>query len=158
MRRLATAAALLLSLTACTTTQPSPPSLATVEGTEKHVLNVHDGDTFRIPEGPVRVLGIDTPEIPGDCYGQEATAATRDLLEGSEVVLTTDPAQPDRDRYGRFLRYVMTDNGEDLAAYLLRYGYARVYEEYPVARTGDYLALQEQARAEKRGGWGDCGW
>jgi micrococcal nuclease len=123
-------------------------------------LNVHDGDTFTIPEGPVRVLGINTPEIsgPAECYGQEATAAARDLLTDSMVILTPDPEQGDKDRYGRLLRYTTTDSGEDLAAYLLRYGYARVYEEYPVARTPEYREIQAKARAEMRGGWKDCSW
>lgn len=156
-----------LALTACgaplAEEQPAPApvsSSAAPAGESEPVLNVHDGDTFTIPEGPVRVLGINTPEIsnPPECYGQEATAAARDLLADSMVLLVPDPQQGDKDRYNRLLRYVTTDQGEDLAAWLLRYGYAKVYEEYPVARTPEYLKIQEQARAEMRGGWQECKW
>lgn len=163
MRRAAAILLCALALTACgaplAEEQPAPAS-TTPAGESAPVLSVHDGDTFTIPSGPVRVLGINTPEIsnPAECYGQEATAAAKDLLQDSMVILTSDPSQGDKDRYNRLLRYVTTDQGEDLAAWLLRYGYAQVYEEYPVQRTPEYLKIQDQARVEMRGGWKDCSW
>lgn len=141
--------------------QPEPEqdegysALAAGAGT---VQSVYDGDTFTLSTGEkVRVLGIDTPELkPAECYGTQARNATASAIDGKEVVLTTDPRQGDKDRYGRLLRYVQTPDGSDLAAVLLRGGFARVYQEYPVARTGEYLVLQAQAEQDGEGLWSVC--
>src|SRR3989338_3345328 len=70
------------------------------------VVKVVDGDTLdvRAKEGVVRLrlIGIDTPEIHGkkECYGPEASARAKALLEKKRVRIETDPAQKE-DRYRR---------------------------------------------------------
>ena len=68
---------------------------------------------------PVRVAGIDTPEIRGQCVAEkeaaiEARDATRSFVLGKEVRLVN----PHRDKYFRIVADVITDEG-DLAEHLL---------------------------------------
>lgn len=143
------------------------------------VDSVYDGDTLRVftPDGnsvPVRVLGIDAPEMrtapapedlgrtdappPGpECGAVEARDAARAVLQGKSVRLTEDLEQPGQDRYSRLLRYVYVD-GEDLADVLLNAGLVRVYEQYPVRHTPRYLEEQARARTGGAGSWAVCGW
>lgn len=129
------------------------------------IVQVVDGDTYdvRLTSGRkirVRVLGIDTPEVYGhvDCGGPEASArAKRMLPRGTKVLLTSDPSQQLKDRYGRSLRYV-EKNGTDIGRRLIRAGLADVYvyHQKPFNRTRTYKAMQAQAQHAHRGIWGSC--
>src|SRR5690349_13538593 len=74
------------------------------------VARVIDGDTIELTSGDrVRYIGMDTPETVDprktvQCFGKEASAANRALVEGKVVTLVPDVE--DRDMYDRFLRYV----------------------------------------------------
>lgn len=133
------------------------------------VTAVADGDTVtvRMPgyEGPVRLIGIDTPEIdhpgkPGACFGEEAAAATRAWVLGRSVRVV--PGREQFDRYGRLLaRLTPVDGpvaGRDLARVIALSGYAR---ELPIApNVDDAPAIAERvATAERRGRglWSACG-
>lgn len=154
-----------VTATVTTTSIQSPPPPAEPTAPDAPVTavvaSVHDGDTFTLTSGDkVRVLGIDTPEVPptgNDCYGEQAQAKARSLMPpGTQVTLQTDDAQgegPDRtDPTGRLLRYVTTPSG-DLATILLTGGYARVFAAFPVDRTPQYQALQDEAFAGQVGLW-----
>jgi micrococcal nuclease len=71
------------------------------------VARVIDGDTLQLSTGEtVRLIGVDTPETkdprqPVQHFGKEATAFTRQLVEGKPVHLEYD--QQRRDKYGRSL-------------------------------------------------------
>jgi micrococcal nuclease len=165
--------------------QPAQPAAAyPAPATQFPVLSVYDGDTLRVRAAdgesvPVRVLGIDTPELapppgtpatPGstapedlgrypECGAVQARDLARSLLLGRSVVLQSDPAQPSPDRFGRTLAYVsLPDGGQDLAASLLAAGWAQVFEQYPVSRTPGYRSLQAAAQLSETGGWAMCGW
>lgn len=103
------------------------------------LVSVHDGDTFTVDlpcelptlcdRVPVRVAGIDTPELRGRCT-QERVAAQRaralakaKLDKASSIVLL----RPERDKYFRVLSPVLVD-GEDLGDALVRAGLARPYD------------------------------
>lgn len=148
---------------------PVPAAAYPAPASQFPVASVTDGDTFRVlypsgASGSVRVLGIDAAELhpkdsPGpQCYAQEAREMVSAVLDGTSVQLSEDPAQPSPDRYGRELAYVQTASGKDLAEMLLSAGYARVYTEFPVARTEQYLQVQADASAQGAGGWTACGW
>ncbi len=137
------------------------------------VTRVVDGDTIEVRitarvDGPgagdarigssydVRLLGIDTPESvkpnsPVECFGREASAAAKALLEGSDVKLVKDVEETDR--YDRLLRYVYL--GHELAnARLVVNGYAAAYTYPPNVRHADlFVALQREATQEQRGLW-----
>jgi micrococcal nuclease len=128
---------------------------------------VIDGDTIRIrtPAGSlerVRLLGIDAPERgrlgnPGQCYAQRASAALSALLPpGAQLTLVREPGQPDRDRYGRLLRYVEVGS-IDLSAALLRQGAAEAATSRMLAaRANNYQQAQRRAQNQAAGLWGAC--
>jgi micrococcal nuclease len=125
------------------------------------VIKVIDGDTIQVSINgqleTVRLIGVDIPEVrPVECYGPEASAEMKRLLEGKQVTLEADPSQGDRDKYGRLLRYVIL-NGSDIGYQLIRKGYAREYTyNTPYRLQEAFKAAQELAQASNRGLWGAC--
>ncbi|RLB53317.1 MAG: thermonuclease [Deltaproteobacteria bacterium] len=123
------------------------------------VQRVIDGDTVELADGRrVRYLLIDAPENTSghnDCYGAEATAYNRALVEGRRVQLEYDVECSDR--YDRLLAYVRVD-GQEVNARLVEQGYACVYYIPPNGqqRQVEYQTLEAQARAAGRGMWGEC--
>jgi endonuclease YncB( thermonuclease family) len=123
------------------------------------VQRVVDGDTIKTDAGTVRILAIDTPEVYGhrECGGPEASARMKALLHpGYHVRLVRDSGEPDKDRYGRLLRYVMHGHS-DVGRRLVSEGWAEVYEAFPTSRTAAYRTVQASARRAQRGVWGLCG-
>jgi micrococcal nuclease len=134
-------------------------------------VHVIDGDTLRVilaggSQETLRLLGVDTPELspsgndPGFfegisdppflvSWGEEATSTLRREVEGQEVMVTTDRAAGERDRYGRLLAYLQTSDGTDIGQLLLSLGLARVYTAESFARKEDYLALQQAAMHQR---------
>ena len=139
---------------------PTEPGLA-------EVVRVVDGDTIVVSIGGaderVRLIGIDTPESvdprsPVDCFGPEASAATKALLpEGTGVRLVRDVEA--RDRYDRLLAYVYkVDDDTFVNLTLAEQGYADVATFPPnVAHTDELLAAVARARDAGLGLWGSCG-
>jgi endonuclease YncB( thermonuclease family) len=124
------------------------------------VGHVVDGDTLRLRDGAyVRLVQIDAPEAGQECY---AAAATRELARlvprGSRVLLEADPALDRVDRYGRLLRYVVTNATANVNVELVRRGAATPY--FYDGDRGRYarrlLAAVAAARREHRGMWGAC--
>jgi len=107
--------------------------------TIESVNSVYDGDTFRgeilgYPaiignNVPIRIKGLDTPEIRGKCTLEKQKAkAARDylkamLLNAQKIELT----EVERGKYFRVLAYVEVD-GERVDAVMIRAGHARPYE------------------------------
>ena len=96
---------------------------------------VVDGDTFKLGDTSVRVVGIDTAEVEADCSAEavQAEASTRALqgwLNRGPFRMTHRLDEP-IDRYGRSLRTVYRlrpDGSEDrLADFMRREGGARGY-------------------------------
>lgn len=152
-------------------------ALANTERTRKqnlYIVNkVIDGDTLKLSRGErVRLIGIDTPESSNNAktrrdskrsgqtvkeitaLGKQASAFTRNLVEGKEVRLEFDIQQ--RDRYGRLLAYVYLKDGTFLNAEIIKAGYAQVMTIPPNVKYQDlFLKLQREARENKRGLWND---
>lgn len=153
----------------------APATLHTESGgyERAEVVRVIDGDTIVVlitgrvdgpstgaaqvgAEHPVRLVGIDTPESVDpnsevECFGPEASTATKSLLEGRDVVLVKDVEE--RDGYDRLLRYVYV--GEEMAnARLVVNGYAHDYPYPPNVRHAElFEQLEDEARANHRGLW-----
>ena len=101
------------------------------------IASVYDGDTFKInlncslavycEKVPVRVLGVDTPEIKGKTerekkLAQQAKEFTKHFLAQGPVSLT----HCGRDKYFRLLCDVTNGEGKNLAQELIKHklGYA----------------------------------
>jgi endonuclease YncB( thermonuclease family) len=137
---------------------------------ELTVEYVFDGDTIeaRMSDAndvagdadPVRVrlIGIDTPEgTPSpECWADEARDHLRDLLpEGATVWAASDIEA--RDRFGRLLLYLWTDDGRFVNRELVAAGDA---EALLVEPNSTHFALLSAAEASARsagiGRWGAC--
>lgn len=155
------------------TPKPSAPASSIGRAAEAStafpVVSVVDGDTIKVRDTDgstetVRLIGIDTPETvhpskPVECFGKEASAELRRLLEGKKVTLRTDAVGDTRDKYQRLLRYVHDESGADVNAMMIRRGFAYAYTTYPFEKKEWYVRLQKQAEQAKAGLWapGVCG-
>ena len=114
------------------------------------VVKIVDGDTISVQVAgkgaqKVRLVDIDTPEHDQP-YGREARQALATLVSGREVRLETHGS----DDYGRLLARVFIGD-VDVNAELVRGGAAWVFRKY--SDDAELLALEREARAEKRGLW-----
>ena len=103
------AAALAVALIVTRTGDDGKPSFDGAPSAR--VQRVVDGDTVRLVGlGPVRLIGVNTPEVYGhvQCFGPEASAfAKRVMRKGAEVRYRI--GREAHDRYGRLLAYVYAD-------------------------------------------------
>lgn len=140
------------------------PSHAEETASADTISRVVDGDTIKVmisgEEETVRIIGINTPETvdprkPVECLGVEASDTLKAMLgEGTAVTLTPDPTQDEADRYGRLLRYVANESGQDVGLQLITQGYAYEYTyRTPYERQREYQEAQHSAREEERGLW-----
>lgn len=144
----------------------------TGEFEKANVSRVVDGDTIIVEingtEERVRFIGVDTPETKHpkkgvEHFGPEASAFTKEKLDGKIVYLEKDVS--DRDRYNRILRYVWLENpgskytDEDIKekqfnAILVKEGYAKISTFPPDVKNQDlYKELEKEAREKERGLW-----
>lgn len=123
------------------------------------VARVIDGDTIELVGGQrVRLVQIDTPEKGRECYGNEASAATRRLIPpGTRVRIEQDPSLDQVDRFQRKLAYVWKGD-EDVNVTLVREGAAAVwfFRGARGAHAGELLRAADEARANRKGLWGAC--
>lgn len=134
---------------------------------ETRVKRVVDGDTIELENGQkVRYIGINTPETvdprkPIECFGKEASAKNRELVEGKTVILEKDISETDK--YGRLLRYVYLpsqNQGSDqifINDYLVRQGFAYA-STYPpdVKYQNQFQQAQTEAQSKNLGLWSSC--
>jgi micrococcal nuclease len=125
-----------------------------------HVTKHTDGDTFWLSGvGPMRLIGIDTPEVYGEveCYGREASHFVERLVPlGAEVEYRLGVEE--RDRYGRALAYVWLRDGRFLNRLLVARGYARPLTIAPnVEYAATFVRSSRRARRAGRGLWGQSG-
>jgi endonuclease YncB( thermonuclease family) len=123
--------------------EPLPPAL-------NGQARVSDGDTLRIGNDRIRIVGLDAPELDQTCTdatgaawqcGRESSQQLRELVGGGTVSCITEG----RDQYGRYLGRCTVD-GVDLGATLVAQGFA-------IASFPSYGAEEALARREKRGIW-----
>lgn len=121
---------------------------------------VVDGDTIVVDiDGvceKVRLVGVDTPETvhpnkPVEHYGKEASAFTRNMVEGEMVRLEYDTQR--RDRYGRLLAYVYLPDGTFLNAEIIKQGYGFAYTRFPFKYMDQFRQYERSARESGAGLW-----
>lgn len=132
------------------------------------VTKVVDGDTIEVSHGnevfKVRYIGVDTPETvkpntPVQCFGKKASDFNKELVLNKKVKLEKDVS--DEDRYGRKLRYVYLDEGENsgrmVNEILVQEGYARLDTFPPDVKYSKKFQTEESlARENDRGLWSEC--
>ncbi|GHV23197.1 hypothetical protein AGMMS49959_15550 [Planctomycetales bacterium] len=138
----------------------------------RQIVRVVDGDTLLLDgKERVRLLGVDTPESKESdklyrvaaeagvkladvvALGKLATAETEKLCRDGKCQLVYDEQQGRKDNYGRTLAYVYLPDGVSLNAELIKRGYATVYRHYQYGEKKRFLALEAEARADRRGLW-----
>lgn len=144
---------------------PEPTIIITLNEKQKvKVIRVIDGDTIEI-EGNVKVryIGINTPEIYRDttgkktreqCFANESYLENKRLVEGKTVTLVEDVS--DKDKYGRFLRYVYVDD-LFINDYLIKNGFAKIMTIKPDIKYYQQFKTDEKdAKANNLGIWKEC--
>ena len=144
--------------------QQTIQSAPQVAASDYTVVETVDGDTIKVKMGnkieTVRFIGMDTPETHDprkavQCFGQQASDNTKELLLNKQVRLESDPNDSDRDKYKRLLRYVYIGD-ELINAKLIHDGYAFAYTVFPFTKLDEFRALEADARANNRGLWAGC--
>lgn len=130
------------------------------------VLKVVDGDTIHISyngkDEKVRFIGLDTPETkdprkPIQCFGREASAKMTELVENKKVRLEFDRTQGERDKYGRLLAFVYSEDNKNLAYEMIRQGYGNeyTYNSNPYKYQNEFKEAARKAREENKGLWAE---
>jgi endonuclease YncB( thermonuclease family) len=133
-----------------------PPAAAQ---TLMRVLEASDGVTLKTDTDTVRLAGIEVP-LPGDgryaqAWAEKAHKVLQGLTMGKTVAVT--PVDSGRDRYSRILAHVSDGQGAWLQGELLRAGLARVWVPSAAPqRLEEMLKLEQEARLNGRGMWGDA--
>lgn len=130
------------------------------------VVRAVDGDTIRVDrdgeEIVIRFIGIDTPETvapdrPVECFGPEASARTKQLVEGGQVWLEYDEASGLTDKYDRTLAFVWLDEQTMLNELLIAEGYAEeVTYTDGYAHQRDFQDAERAAQSTGAGMWSAC--
>jgi micrococcal nuclease len=165
--------AVLGGMSGCGGSDDDAPLATGVLESNAVVERVVDGDTIDVEidgrSERVRLIGIDTPEIAheafGDrpandteCYGDEAHEYTRSLLpERTAVRLERDVVG--RDDYGRVLAYVhRASDGIFVNFELVRQGYAQPLTIPPnAAHAALMVDAAREAERDDVGLWAGCG-
>ena len=116
-------------------------------------LFVRDGDSFAIDGQEVRLWGIDAPEYHQICSKDgKSTPCGKYSRQRLENLMKNEQLQCERvdiDRYKRIVARCYIQ-GEDLAALMVRAGFAF---DYPRYSKGAYSKQQKAAKNELRGLW-----
>lgn len=121
--------------------QPLPPLAGTARAS--------DGDSLRIGDTRIRLLGLDAPELAQSCTGDDGTSWPCGQVARSRMseLLASGPLDcrpEDRDQYDRLLAVCRVD-GQDIAAVMVGEGLA--------ISSGGYWNEEAKARREGLGIW-----
>ena len=122
------------------------------------VKKVFDGDTVLLSNGKkVRFLGVNTPEVEGrnksaQAGGDDAKQWLIEKLKNKKVRLEPDVEK--KDKYGRLLAHLFTEQKEHLNLELVKRGLASVNIYPPNLKYSDeFLRAQKIAETDKQGIW-----
>ncbi|MDD2666061.1 MAG: thermonuclease family protein [Methanocellales archaeon] len=143
---------LLMSISGCTERDVIPPEVTPTPIQRALVTKVVDGDTIIVTGGTrVRLIGIDAPESNEEYYTEGKEFLESRVLY-KEVGLEGDT--PDKDMYGRSLRYVWL-NDDLINAEIVRAGWAIAIQYEPTTKYSNLIAEAEQEAIESQVGiWG----
>lgn len=111
-------------------TPPSAPVAApSATPALHHAISVYDGDTIRLGQERIRIVGLDTPELGhrAECEFEAVAAEQAKQALIAEIARgNVELHRQGTDRYGRTLARVTVD-GRDVADTLIAQGLARPY-------------------------------
>ncbi len=123
------------------------------------VKYVYDGDTIILEnKTKVRLSAINTPEIEsryqtGEPVGEQARQWLTKRLKNMKIRLETGPEK--RDKYGRLIAHVFTEDGSHINALLVKNGLAFITVHPPnLSYIDTLISAQQEAENAKRGLWG----
>lgn len=100
------------------------------------IVSVYDGDTctalvdlgFRVAiEMPLRLLGINAPEMSEKPAGKDARDHLRAMIDGKQVTIRTEKDRTEK--YGRYLATIFVgDTSESVNAKMVSAGHAVAYD------------------------------
>lgn len=157
------------SRTAATASSTGPAAPGAASGPPTlmgQVSRVASGDEIMVRVGeveePVRVLGLDTPDLatePGAaaarCGSREALAFADSRLTGQTVTLVPDPTGPERDERGTRLAYVVLRSQLNYTDAALNEGVGRADTSRPLWYADVFAREQADAVRAERGIWGE---
>lgn len=127
--------------------------------TYSKINKIYDGDTIQLANGnKIRFSGINTPEIqhrnkPAEKGGIEAKQWLVAALKHRRIRLEVDVQK--KDKYGRFLAHVFTEDGMHVNVELVKNGWASM-SIYPpnLKYIASLMKAEKQAEERKLGIWG----
>ena len=127
-----------------------------------HVEKIYDGDTIAaFVNGQfqkIRLIGIDAPEMEQRPWGGKAKECIEAFIRTTASKISLEHDLERRDKYGRVLAYVWTQDGKMINEEMLRKGCAVLFTVPPnVKYAGRLRAAQKKARDLKAGLWGENG-
>ncbi len=129
------------------------------------VTRIIDGDTIEINSRSetikIRLIGVNTPETVDprrkvECFGKEASAYTKEILQNRKISIKYDKTQSKTDKYGRLLAYVFRDDGLFVNKEIITNGYGYEYTYIiPYEYQNDFKEAEVYAKQNQLGLWGD---
>ncbi len=124
---------------------------------------VIDGRSFRLEDGrEIRLAGLEVPLMAragetSSAPAAAAKAALEDLLRGRRVILKAATVNVPKDRYGRYVAHVFTEDAQHPLQYaLLARGQARLSPRLdPPGCRASFLEQEGLARKARLGLWSD---
>jgi endonuclease YncB( thermonuclease family) len=121
------------------------------------VASVESGHRLVLTDG--QVVRLKAVEAPSDrtiapALAETSRRALTQLVLGQDV--SFDERTPQTDRYGRVIAFLTRSDGLDIQAELVSAGHVWVRSYHgDRARVAGLLAIEDEARAAKRGVWAD---
>lgn len=137
----------------------SAPAIASPALKSARVIAVNDGDTITIrmdgSEYRTRLLGIDSPEMGQEPWGERSRIHLRKILKELRWNVLVETDIQTHDKYNRLLVYLWDGNKQLINEQLLQDGYAVLFTIQPNSKYVDrFRNAQRHARGKKIGIWG----
>ena len=129
------------------------PVLCSAQRFSVKVVGVSDGDTFTCVNDDnlqlkIRINGIDAPEKK-QAFGNKSKELLSSLIFGKRINIDVQS----KDSYGRYIAYVYSPEGKDVALLMLHEGMAWHITKYDNNKM--YSDAENVARKAKRGLWSE---
>ena len=114
------------------------------------VVKIKDGDTYEVlindKKTTIRLAEIDCPELNQE-FGKEARNFAKKMILGSTIQIQIIK----KEKYQRYLGYLIMPDSSILNEIMVRKGYAWCYSKY--SRHFKYKQLEEKSKLDKIGIW-----